>query len=436
MKKNTIYKAVTFVVLAIFIGIVSLHFPKYTGRYLFFLLFFLFDLYYWSWWRTYLPQLEANFRKLVSILFWVPISLLLVFFGASSVYPYTEWNIYIWNYALGLIFSLYLARFIPYTFLFLNDIVRLFIKLWHRVAKGEKYCPKRFDRWITIGSFLNWLFFVTLVMGMVIGAWVFKVKKETIYVENLPKTFNGWKIVQISDIHLGNWIYKGQLERAVKMINDQHPDLVLFTGDMVNYSTRETIGYESILAKISAKHGIYAVLGNHDYGDYTSWKSPEEKANNLLQLKKFYKKLGWKLLCNQNDLIICDSDSLTIIGVENWSRHRRFQKRGNLSIALKGVEKVSTQFLLSHDPSHFDKEVSSHFPNIDLTLSGHTHGMQLGLCFGKKRISPAALTECYWGGLYHVKNQYLNVSCGLGTVGYPGRVGILPEINVIELRVK
>jgi len=249
----------------------------------------------------------------------------------------------------------------------------------------------------------------------------------------------GFRIVQISDIHLGSWVSKNELKEAVTIINDLKADVVFFTGDLVNYSTEEAYPFEQILKSVQSKYGVYSILGNHDYGDYKRWSSKEAKARNMEEMFDFYKHLGWKLLLNENQVIEIEGEEIAIIGVENWGSMSRFQKYGDIEKAIAGVEDKPVKLLLSHDPSHWELIISKYRTTIDVTFAGHTHGAQFGIEIPGMRWSPAQYIYNYWAGLYSLLNpitndkQYLYVNRGIGAIGYPGRVGILPEITVVDL---
>jgi len=272
---------------------------------------------------------------------------------------------------------------------------------------------------------------------MVKWAHDFRVRHVSLNLRKLPSSFEGLRIVQISDLHLGSWASTDPIEEAVSIINDLDPDLVLFTGDLVNYSTSEAYRFREALSRIEARHGIYAILGNHDYGDYVNWNSEQEREENMVAMYRFFDEIGWKLLRNQHDILEIDQEMIALVGVENWSANPRFPRLGNLAKALGGTEGVPVKILLSHDPSHWEKEVSLNYPDIDITLSGHTHGFQFGVELKRFKWSIAQYVYKYWAGLYEIEKhgnpQYLYVNRGLGMIGYPGRVGILPEITLITL---
>jgi len=276
-----------------------------------------------------------------------------------------------------------------------------------------------------------------LLAGVIKWAYDFRVRRENIKIPGLPDSFNGLKIVQISDLHLGSWISTDPLDEAVNIINSLDPDLIFFTGDLVNSTSSEALKFRESLKRLQAKKGIFSILGNHDYGDYVSWPTEEEKVLNMRMLYKFYKSLGWDLLNNSNRIIEENGDRIVVCGVENWSKYERFPNYGRIKDAVSGTNGIPVKILLSHDPTHWEKVISEEYPDINLTLSGHTHGFQFGVELKGFRWSLAQYMYKYWAGLYSKKNgaqeQYLYVNRGLGMVGYPGRVGILPEITLITL---
>ena len=218
---------------------------------------------------------------------------------------------------------------------------------------------------------------------------------------------------------------------------DPDRDHLWFTGDLVNFTTKEAYRYKDILRQLRARYGVYAVLGNHDYGDYVRWDSDKEKADNLRELEDFYEEIGWQLLNNSHEIIGVNGSKLAVVGVENWSAYDRFPQHGDIEKALTGSDEAVFKLLLSHDPTHWDRIVSQKHPDINITLSGHTHGFQFGVELKNFKWSPAQYMYKRWAGLYvnpsSDDKQYLYVNRGLGMIGYPGRIGILPEITVLEL---
>jgi len=283
-----------------------------------------------------------------------------------------------------------------------------------------------------IGLCSGFLPFFIILYGFFRALYRFKVHRVTIKHKKLPKPFNGLKIIQISDIHLGSFNYKYHiLDKAIKVINDAQPDFIFFTGDLVNNYAWELIGWEKVFKKLIAKKGKYAILGNHDYGDYSEWNSAQEKQDNFEKIKEFYKTIDFKLLLNQSEIIEKKKGKLAIIGVENWGK-APFKQYGNLQEALKNVSEIPFKILLSHDPTHWREEVIKK-TGISLTLSGHTHGMQVGFQYKKMKWSPIKYKYKHWAGLYNENEKYLYVNRGLGWVGFPGRLGMRPEITLFKL---
>jgi predicted MPP superfamily phosphohydrolase len=276
--------------------------------------------------------------------------------------------------------------------------------------------------------------FAGFIYGMVKGAFDYRVHTVKVVLPNLPAAFNGLKIVQISDIHSGSFISTTHLEKAIEMVNQQKADIIFFTGDLVNDRATETEPFIELFKKIQAPMGVYSTLGNHDYGDYVSWDSKEAKMKNLDDLKKVHAQVGWKLMMNEHVVLKRGDAEIALLGIENWGGNLHFPKYGDMKKAYAGTEKYPVKLLLSHDPSHWDKQVSKEYKDVDITFSGHTHGFQFGIEIpGWIKWSPSQYVYKQWAGLYSENNQHLYVNRGLGFLGYPGRVGILPEITVMEL---
>lgn len=273
----------------------------------------------------------------------------------------------------------------------------------------------------------------TMIWGIAKTAYDFKIHRPKIRFSNLPKAFHGLKIVQISDIHTGSLQGNHQLQKAFDMIQAEKPDIIFFTGDLVNNRTEEALPYIPILSQLSAPLGVFSILGNHDYGDYEQWPDKEAKIANLRQMHELHRQLGWKLLLNEHEMIEKEGEKIALIGVENWGANLNFKKYGNLQQAHRNTEDASFKILLSHDPSHYAAEVRDRYKDIDLTLSGHTHGFQFGVEIPGFKWSPSQYIYPQWAGLYPNGSQYLYVNRGLGCLGYMGRVGIRPEITVITL---
>lgn len=286
-----------------------------------------------------------------------------------------------------------------------------------------------------VGLLSGFLPFFVIVNSIFRALYRFKIHRVTLIFDDLPKPYNEFGIVHISDLHLGSFNNRHHiLERAVKLINHLKPDFIFFTGDLVNNYAWELKNWEKVLNQLLAKKGKYAVLGNHDYGDYSNWNTPEEKQENFEHLKQFYKDINFKLLLNEAEIISVNNENIAVIGVENCGKPP-FKKYGNLKKALKHTETIPFKILLSHDPTHWNDEVVKE-TNIALTLSGHTHGMQAGFQYKDLKWSPIKYKHKHWAGLYKQSEQYLYVNRGLGWLGFPGRIGMRPEITFIELRNK
>jgi predicted MPP superfamily phosphohydrolase len=273
--------------------------------------------------------------------------------------------------------------------------------------------------------------FGSLVYGFS-NKYNYQLRRLQLAFENLPSSFKGLKIVHISDIHCGSFTDKHAVKRGVDKILNEKPDLILFTGDLVNDRSTEMDHYMDIFREIKAPMGVYSILGNHDYGDYTQWKSPEEKKANLERLKKVHADLGWQLMLDENTQLEKNGERISLIGVQNISG-KSFRSYGNLQKAYEGIDASHFKILMSHDPSHWDAEVRKNYSDIDLMLSGHTHGFQFGVEVPGFKWSPVQYVYKQWAGHYIEGSQQLYINRGFGFIGYPGRVGILPEITVIEL---
>jgi uncharacterized protein len=362
----------------------------------------------------------------------------------TQVSDWHNWNAYFRTYGLAILIITIPCKFILTIFVLADDIVRFFKWLVAKISplfqksKPSKTIPgdkiSRSTFIIRLGLIIASIPFFSLIIGLAF-AYSYKIRRVKLVLPYLPDSFDGFKIVQISDIHTGSFLNADPLSRAVSIINEQKADVVFFTGDLVNNMHDEALPYISILKKIEAKHGVFSIFGNHDYGDYYRWKNQGEKENDILELKKIHGLMNWNLLWDEHHHIELKGEKITIIGVQNCSSHG-FHSYGSLEKATKDIDYSPVNILLSHDPSHWDKEVNKDYPRIDLTLSGHTHGAQFGVEIPGFRWSPVQYVYKQWAGLYQQKNQFLYVNRGLGFIGYPGRVGILPEIAVLELSKK
>jgi len=330
-----------------------------------------------------------------------------------------------------------LGKFFYSIFLLLDDAILLIKFLWQKLNPEFSETNQGVSRnefLASIGAVSAALPLLTMGWGVVSGAHDYTVRKRKLKLKNLPASFEGYKIVQLSDIHVGSFWNKSAVVKGVDLINAQNADAVFFTGDLVNNKASELDGWTEVFSTISSKDGVFSVLGNHDYGDYVPWNSVDEKRQNLTTLIHRQKnELGWELLINENRKIKRGNDSLCIVGIENWGAKGRFPKYGDMEKALIGAENESVKLLLSHDPSHWKEEVLPKYKDIDVMFSGHTHGMQFGIEVGSVKWSPVKYFYPEWADLYQSEGQQLYVNRGFGYIGYPGRFGILPEITVFTL---
>lgn len=443
MNKKTLAKTAVFVLLLV-IGyfLTAAVFPKNLTRYPFFVILVLMDIYLWAIVKAKVFTYSVHLKRIIAGVYWLPLMLLSGTVIVGYFLPSSAWLPALRIYINGFIFIFYVSKMIPAILLLLGDLINLTAKLW--IISTRKSVSNKHEKntaGMTRSRFLQNVAFVTgglmlstMFAGMLKWVHDFRISRISLKLNDLPPAFDGFKIVQISDLHLGSWSNVKQMEEAVELINAESPDLIVFTGDLVNYSTDEAFRFKDTLAQLHADKGVYAILGNHDYGDYMNWPSPDAKKKNMQDLHDFYYQIGWKLLRNSNDTITIDGESIGLIGVENWSLNKRFPRLGNVEKASKGLGAVPVIILLSHDPSHFETIEKSH-TDIQLTLSGHTHGFQFGIEIPGIKWSPAQYMYKKWAGLYesNSKGQFLYVNRGLGSIGYPGRIGILPEITVINL---
>ena len=342
------------------------------------------------------------------------------------------------SYAFGFFIALLIPKMILFIIMFGEDVFRVPQAIFRYFTEGEKakgnyfVSRRQFISKLALG--IAAIPFGAIIYGIYKGKYNYKVLEYTLHFEDLPSAFDGYQITQISDIHSGSFDNMDKVAYAVDLINEQQSDAILFTGDMVNNKAEEMKPYIDIFSRLKAKDGLYSVLGNHDYGDYIHWDSEEDKTKNLADLKAIQKEIGFDLLLNENRFIERQGERIALIGVENWGAGG-FKKAGDLKKAIHEVEKNDFKILMSHDPSHWEKEVIKDDNHFHLTLSGHTHGMQFGIEIpGWFKWSPVKWRYKYWAGIYEELGQYINVNRGFGYLAFPGRVGIWPEITVIKLK--
>ncbi len=340
-------------------------------------------------------------------------------------------------FTIGLLLMTVIPKFVITAVLLFEDIYRVLAGVYFRIAgvsTGADFLPDRrsFVSKVTLG--VAAVPFVSLLYGMTFGKYNFQVVKQPVFYPDLPDAFDGFKIIHISDIHCGSFDDHEKIDYAISLINEQNADLIVFTGDIVNTHASEMDPWVETFRKIrKPEHGSYSVLGNHDYGEYVNWPSEAEKEDNFTAIKDLHRRIDFKLLMNENVVIQRGTDKIAVVGVENWGRN--FKKAGDLKKASEGLSDTDFKILLTHDPSHWEHEVKNHSKNFQLTLAGHTHGMQFGIEIpGYFKWSPAQYIYEQWAGLYEFSRRFVYVNRGFGFHAYPGRVGIMPEITVLELK--
>ena len=350
-----------------------------------------------------------------------------------------KWNADLNIYIYATIFILFIAKIIVLVFLILDDTQRLLFWGGRKLVKTVNKSQNITEPMLSRSTFMSWIglglgssLLGTLMYGFS-NMYRYRVEKIALSYPDLPIGFKGLKIVHISDIHSGSLTNYKAVAKGVQMILDCKPDIIFFTGDLVNNEADEMKQLKALFSNVKAPMGVYSTLGNHDYGDYKKWNSPEAKIENLETLKAIHAEMGWRLLMNEHVVVEKNGSKLALLGIENWSATSNFPKYGKMKEAIVGTDQYPFKILLSHDPSHWNAEIVPFYSDIQLMLSGHTHGMQFGVEIPGIRWSPIQYYYKQWAGLYQSGNQKLYVNRGFGCIGYPGRVGILPEITLIEL---
>ena len=392
-------------------------------------------------------QLQRWFEKrnkLIKLSFYAVFWIIPVAFSAAFVYFFSlvkkavDPDLYVhFSWLFGMFLIVYLPKMI-YLFFILIDYIRIKIKQFiisfkkERVPrKGEKITRSQFLG--KAGIIIAAIPFASMIYGMSKGRYNFYLRKVKLPSARIPKAFDGFKIIQISDLHLGNFNREyHRLYPVVDIINEEKPDLILFTGDLVNNFKEETEGWAPVFTKMKARYGKYSILGNHDYGNYSRWSSPEAKKRNFEGIVQAHQRYGFKLLRNENLTIEHNGNKIALAGNENWGLPP-FPQYGELQKTIKGIDPEMFTVLMSHDPDHWEAEILKN-SNADLTLAGHTHGMQMGISYKNLNWSPAKWKYKYWDGLYSKGDRHIYVNRGLGFIGLPMRIGMPPEITLIELK--
>lgn len=376
-------------------------------------------------------------KSIIRIGFWIPTIL--------SVAALIWWNFanpdtpgpQVRNWVRVAVMGIYLSKFFGILVVFMDDIQRGVRWVAGLFSPSTEPSPghliPRSEFLAKTALIATAVPFTALAYGIISGAHDYRVRRKTIYLPNLPKSFDGIKIGQLSDIHSGSFFNKIAVKGGVEEFLKEKPDVIFFTGDLVNNEAREVTDYLNIFDKLNAPLGVYSVTGNHDYGDYKRWNSLQDKQVNFKNLIQAHKQMGFDILMNEHRYIEQGGEKMAIIGIENWGGGG-FAKYGKLDQAYAGSKDADVKLLLSHDPSHWDAQVRKSYKDIDVMFAGHTHGFQFGVEIGDFKWSPSQYAYKQWAGLYKEDDQYLYVNRGFGYIGYPGRIGIPPELTVIELK--
>ncbi|WP_439129670.1 metallophosphoesterase [Polaribacter sp.] len=367
---------------------------------------------------------------------WIFISLAayLNFFYVAITYDRGQGQTPQFQMAMGIMLTVLIPKIVILLILFGEDIYRWIAKAISALSPGETQplpSRRKFIAQLALG--IAAIPFAGFIYGIIQGKYNYKVLKYQLTFTDLPEAFDGYTITQISDIHSGSFTNKEKIQYGVDLINQQKSDLMLFTGDIVNNKADEMDNWIAVFDKLEAKEGKYSILGNHDYGDYMDWKNPQDKIDNFQAVKDIHKKIGFDLLLDDHRYLEKDGQKIALLGVENWGKG--FNQAGDLERAAKGVNKDDFKILMTHDPSHWEYKVKEDPFHYHLTLSGHTHGLQMGIEIpGWLKWSPSQFVYKQWAGLYEEAGKFINVNRGFGYHAFPGRVGIWPEITVIELK--
>ena len=405
-------------------------------------LFVLMDLYIFQSVKHVFQNSATATRRGATIVYWSISILALASFFYYNLVSKTDMSREMRTLLFSLIFINYFSKLFGVLVLVIDDVVRLGQWAWMKLQPGSTgagladtnaHTLSRSDFLVKSSLIATALPALGMTYGIVSGAHDYRVRRITVPLKNLPPSFDGIRIAQLSDIHSGSFYNKTAVQGGVDLLLREKPDVVFFTGDLVNNQATEMKNYFSVFSQVQAPLGVFSTLGNHDYGDYISWPSPQAKRQNLEMVKAAHQHMGWDLLLDEHRLLKQGDGTLAIIGIENWGAGR-FAKYGNLEQAHRGADRADVKLLLSHDPSHWDAQVRPSYPDIDITFSGHTHGMQFGIEVGDFKWSPVQYMYKQWAGLYQQEEQFLYVNRGYGYLAFPGRIGMLPEVTIIELK--
>jgi predicted MPP superfamily phosphohydrolase len=404
------------------------------------LVFVAVDVYVFQGVKSLTGSFSPSTRKILYILYWSITVVAVVSFMSAFLISFDKWNRIIRLILIGVLSVSFFTKLFFMIFIFIDDLqrgVRWIVQKGTDLFRNEPVSVEnpisRSEFLLKAGLVAATVPLVGMTWGIISGAHDYRVRRQKIVLKNLPSSFHGLKILQLSDIHSGSFYNKTAVRGGVEMAMREKADLIFFTGDLVNNEASEMKNYKDLFDKIKAPLGVYSTLGNHDYGDYSIWPSPQAKMENFKSILKIHKEMGWDLLMNENRILKRGGDQLAIIGVENWGAKGNFPKYGKMKEAYKNTEDASVKLLLSHDPSHWDAQIRKQYKDIDIMFAGHTHGMQFGIENKYIKWSPVKYFYDQWAGLYTEGDQHLYVNRGFGFIGFPGRVGMLPEITVVEL---
>lgn len=435
-KKEILFTTFIYLGIAIFTFIsFRIHLPKHISMLGMMILFLFMNLYVWHVFKNriliYKPQLK---RSLFFILF-IPDFLLLLYDLGLNTVDILDWNRFIRTYLFGSIVILNIAKFIIGVFFVANDMFALFRR---QIALKFNLMTVSHSRLIDYMGYISAVgILIFCLHGTIIGAYRLHTKTEDITLTALPKSFDGYKVAQISDIHIGSFVSGKPIRRLVETIKEIKPDMIVITGDIINLGSKEMLPYMAILQQLAelSPDGVYVIRGNHDYGKYLRWPTPADSLQEVRTEEKYFRQLNWTLLNNEHRIIRRHSDSLVIAGTEYWGKSPKSMKFADGQKALAGVSSESCVLMLAHDPNYFAYVIIKEYPWIGLTLSGHTHAAQLSVKIGEN-FSPSMISSRYWKGLYEVEGQYLYVNPGFGFNGLPFRIGNRPELTLFTLHSK
>ena len=400
----------------------------------------LLDLYIFQSVRYVFQQFSSSTKRTATIIYWLVSAVALGSFFYYNLSDKATMSRELRTFLFAVIFVNYASKFFGVLVLVVDDVIRAGQWAWAKLGttSGSATSPPQ-DDGISRSDFLvktslvaTALPAVAMTYGIVSGAHDYRVRRVSVPLKNLPPSFDGLRVGQLSDIHSGSFFNKTAVQGGVDMLLREKPDVVFFTGDLVNNQATEIKDYFSVFSRVTAPLGVFSTLGNHDYGDYITWPSPQAKQQNLAMVKVAHQQMGWNLLLDEHRMLREGNGTVAIIGIENWGAGR-FAKYGNLAKAHQGTGEADVRLLLSHDPSHWDAQVRPSYPDIDVAFAGHTHGMQFGVEVGNFKWSPVQYMYRQWAGLYQEGEQFLYVNRGYGYLAFPGRIGMPPEITILEL---